>query len=93
MRIEHKIETQIWDKRGTISLFGIYVVDIWLMYKDATTDSVHPDPEFNQQDFCCVLAEELIESGNLRRIRQAVRERSVRNPQQSNSFNMDLFHY
>ena len=94
LRIEHKIETKSWYKRGTISLFGIYVVDTWLMYKGATTDdSVHPDPELNQQDFYCTLAEELIESGDLRRNRQAGREQgSVRtNPQQqSNSFNMDL---
>ena len=91
LRIERKIETKSWDKRVTTSLFGIYVVDTWLMYKGATTDSVHPDPELNQQDFYCALAEELIERGDSRRNRRAGREGSVRtNPQQSNSLNIDL---
>ena len=42
--IECKIETQIWDKRVTTSLFGMYVVDAWLMYTGATADTLHPEP-------------------------------------------------
>ena len=61
MCIELKIETKIWDKRVTASLFGMYVVDVWLMYTGDTTDTLHPEPELDQQDFCIALSEELIE--------------------------------
>ena len=61
LRIEQKIETKIWDKRVTTSLPGMYVVDAWLMYTGATTDTLHLEPELDQQEFYCALAEELIE--------------------------------
>ena len=41
----------------TTSLFDIYVVDAWLMYKEATTDSLQTDPKLSQQEFSTVLAE------------------------------------
>ena len=59
--IERKIETKIWDKRVTTFLFGIYVVDTWLIYTGATTDTLHPEPELKQQEFYCAFSEELIE--------------------------------
>ena len=55
------METNIWDKLVTTSLFGMYVVDVWLMYTGATVDTLHHEPELDQQDFYCALAEELIE--------------------------------
>ena len=42
--IERNIETKIWDKRVTTSLFRMYVVDAWLMYTGATTDTLHSEP-------------------------------------------------
>ena len=42
--IERNIETKIWDKRVTTSLFGMYVVYAWLMYTGSTTDTLHPAP-------------------------------------------------
>ena len=68
--LEKKLETKTWDKQVTISVFGMYVVDAWLMYKGATTDSLQLDPELNQQEFYTALAEDLIERGNMRRTRQ-----------------------
>ena len=47
----------------------MYVVDAWLMYKGATTDSLQPEPELSQQEFYTALAEDLIERGNMRRTR------------------------
>ena len=41
-------------------LFGMYVVDSWLMYTNATTDKLHPEPELDQQEFYCVLSQKLI---------------------------------
>ena len=59
--IERKLETKIWDKRVATSLFGMYVVDAWLMYTGDTIDTLHPEPELDQQEFYCALAEDLIE--------------------------------
>ena len=62
LKIETKIETKSWDKRVvTTSLFGMYCVDAWLMYKGCTTDAINVNPKLKQQDFYCALAEELIE--------------------------------
>ena len=44
----------------TTSLFLIYVVDAWLMYTGDTTDTLHPEPELDQQQFYLALEEELI---------------------------------
>ena len=44
----------------TTYLFGMYVVDAWLMYTVATIDTLHPELEFYQQEFYCALAEEII---------------------------------
>ena len=60
LQLERKMQTKSWDKRVTISLFGMYVVDAWLMYKGCTTDSVNATPKLTQQEFYCHLAEELI---------------------------------
>ena len=51
--IERKIETKSWDKCVTTSLFGMYVVDTWLMYTGATTDTLQPELELDQQEFYC----------------------------------------
>ena len=58
--IERKIETKRWDERVTTSLFGMHVVDAWLMYTGDMVDTLQPEPEFYQQQFFCELAEELI---------------------------------
>ena len=42
--IERKIETKIWDKRVITYLFGMCVVNVWLMYTGDTTDTLHPEP-------------------------------------------------
>ena len=62
LRIERKLETRSWDKRVTTSIFGMYCVDAWLMYRGCTTDSLHPTPRLNQQEFYSSLAEELIDN-------------------------------
>ena len=58
------------------SIFGMYCVDAWLMYRGCTTDSLHPTPKLNQQEFYSTLAEELIDN-NLRQVR--TRRRAKRN--------------
>ena len=55
--MEHKIETKIWDKRVTTSLFEMYVVDVWLMYTGATTNTLHPEPKSDEQEFYFTLTE------------------------------------
>ena len=90
LMLEKKIETKTWDKRVTTSLFGMYVVDAWLMYKGATTDSLQPDPELNQQEFYTALAEDLIERGHMRRTRQSGRQGIV-NPHHNNEKNNQPF--
>ena len=55
--IELKIESKIWDKRVTIYLFGMNVVDKWLMYTGATIDTLQPEPELDQKEFYCTLVE------------------------------------
>ena len=59
--IERKIEIKIWDKCVTTSLFGMYVVDAWLMYTSATIDTLHPELELDKQELYCALTEELID--------------------------------
>ena len=59
--IKRKIETKIWDKCVTTSLFGMFVVDAWSMYNGATIDTLHPEPELGQQEFYFALKGELIE--------------------------------
>lgn len=76
LRIERKLETRNWDKRVATSIFGMYCVDAWLMYRGCTTDSLHPTPKLNQQEFYSTLAEELIDN-NLQQVR--TRKRAQRN--------------
>ena len=45
----------------TTSLFGMYVVDAWLIYTGATADTLHHELELYQQELYCELAEEPIE--------------------------------
>ena len=42
------------------SIFGIYCVDVRLMYYGCTIDLLHPDPKLNQRELYFALAEELI---------------------------------
>ena len=45
----------------TTSLFGMYVVDAWLMCTGAATDKLQPETELYQQEFHFAMTEELIE--------------------------------
>ena len=56
----------------------MYCVDAWLMYLRCTTDTLHKEPDLNQQEFYCLLEEELIDN-NIRRRR--VTRRSQNDPQ------------
>ena len=62
LQIERKMQTKGWDKRFTTSLFGMYVVDAWLMYKGCTTASAYASPKLSQTEFSYQLADELIEN-------------------------------
>ena len=44
-----KMQTKSWDKRVTSSIFGMYCVDVWLMYHGCNTDTLHKEPDLNQQ--------------------------------------------
>ena len=59
----------------TTSLFGMYVVDTWLMYKGCTTASVDATPKLTQKEFYCQLAEELIDN-NQDKVRMRSRRRA-----------------
>ena len=54
--LERKIETKDWLARVGHTIFGMIVVDTWLVYKGAT------DTNETQQDFYTFLAEELIDN-------------------------------
>ena len=69
------MQTKSWDKRVTTSLFAMYCVDAWLMYKGCTSASEKDTPKLSQQEFYCQLAEELIDN-NQERIRTRKRPRS-----------------
>ena len=49
LKVEQKMQTKSWDKRVTSSIFGVYCVDAWLMYHGCTTDTIHKEPDLNQQ--------------------------------------------
>ena len=68
LSLEKKLQTRSWDKRVTSSLFAMYCVDAWLMYKGCTTDKPDQSPKLSQKEFYCQLAEELIDN-NQERIR------------------------
>ena len=74
LQIERKMQTKSWDKRVTTSIFGMYVVDAWLMYKGCTTASADASPKLSQQEFYCQLAEELIDN-NQDKVRTRSRRR------------------
>ena len=59
--IKRKIETKIWDKRVKTYLFGMYVVDVWLIYTGAKIDTLQDEPELVQQEFYCASTEEVLE--------------------------------
>ena len=80
------MQTKSWEKRLTSSIFGMYCVDAWLMYHGCTTDTLHKDPDLEQQEFYCVLAEELIDN-HIRRRRGT--RRSQRDPQNMRSASHD----
>ena len=44
LKVKRKIETRSWEKRLTSSIFRIYCVDAWLMYRRYTTDTLHTEP-------------------------------------------------
>ena len=49
LKAERKMQTKSWDKRVNSSTFGMYCVDAWLMYHGCTTDTLHKEPDLNQQ--------------------------------------------
>ena len=51
IRIEQKPQAKTWDKRMATSIFSIYCVDTWLIYRKCTEDLLNPDPQLNQQEF------------------------------------------
>ena len=75
LRAERKMQTKSWDKRVTTFIFGMYLVDVWLMYSGCTTDTIHAEPDLNQKEFYCVLAEELIDN-NIQKRRGTRRSQS-----------------
>ena len=78
LKVERKMQTKSWEKRLTSSIFGMYCMDAWLMYRGFNTDTLHKEPDLDQQELYCVLAEELIEN-NVRRRRGT--RRSQNDPQ------------
>ena len=86
LKVERKMQTKSWEKRINSSIFGMNFVDAWLMYRGCTTDTLHKEPDLNQQYFYSVLAEELIDN-NIRRRRGT--RRSQRDPQNMRSASHD----
>ena len=86
LKVERKIQTKSWDKRVTSSIFGMYCVDAWLMYRRCNIDTLHKEPDMDQQEFYCVLAEDIIDN-NIRR-RRGIR-RSQNDPQNMRSASHD----
>ena len=80
------MQTKSWDKRVDSSIFGVYCVDAWLIYCGCTTYTLHKEPDLNQQEFYCVLSEELIDN-NIRRRRGT--KRSQNDPQNMRSASHD----
>ena len=74
LQIGKKMKTKGWDNQVTTSLFGMYVVDICLMYKGCTTASADATPKLTQKEFICQLAEELIDN-NQDKVRTCSRRR------------------
>ncbi len=60
LQIERKMQTKSWDKIVTASLFAMYDVDVWLMYKGCTIASADASPKLSQKEFYSQLADELI---------------------------------
>ena len=90
LKVERKMQTKSWDKRVTSSIFGMYCVDAWLMYRGCTKDTLHKEPGLNQQEFYCVLTEELIEN-NIRRRRSTRRsQRDLQNMRSASHDTMNL---
>ena len=44
---QQKLQTKTGDKRIATSIFGIYCVDAWLMYRGYTADLLHIKPQPN----------------------------------------------
>ena len=80
------MQTKSWEKRLTSSIFGMYCLDAQLMYRGCATDTLHKEPDPYQQEFYCVLAEELIDN-NIQRRRGT--RRSQRDPQNMRSASND----
>ena len=56
LRLEAKLETHDWSWRVNMTIFGIIVVDTWLVYRQCT------ETQMCQKDFYTLLSEELIEN-------------------------------
>ena len=64
--MEKIMQTESWDNGVTVSLFGLYCVDVWQMYKGFTSASEKDTPKLSQQKFYCQLVEELIDNNQER---------------------------
>ena len=49
IHIERKLQTKTWDNCVATSIFVMYFANLWLMYRGCNTDSLHTDPQLNQQ--------------------------------------------
>ena len=58
-QMEKKIQIQSRENRATTSLFVIYCVNTWLMYKWYTSVSESDTHKLTQQEFYCQLAENI----------------------------------
>ena len=84
------MQTKYWEKRLTSSIFGMYCVDAWLMYRGCTTDKLHKEPDLYQQEFYCVLAEELIDNNIWRRRGTKISQRDLQNMRSASHDTMNL---
>ena len=65
----------------------MYCVDAWLIHRGCTTYTLHKEPDMNQQEFYCVLTEELIDN-NIRRRRGTRRSQNDQQNMRSASHDM-----
>ena len=84
------MQTKSWEKCVTSSIFGMYGVDARLMYRGFTIDTLHKEPDLDQQEFYCVLVEEIIDN-NIRRRRGTIRsQRDLQNMRSASHDTMNL---
>ena len=90
LKVERKIETKSWEKCLISSIFGMYCVDAWLMYCGCTTDTLHKEPDLDQQELYCVMSEELIDNNIQRRRGTRRSQRDLQNMRSASHDTMNL---